>query len=151
MKECRQSSTFGLLLAALLENGVAMTLAQVAARFESVGVTSADKALASLKRCKPGRPPLYRDGDHTHIVPHDHEVDLWVFRLDLRPPRVSVPRVDPPNPAPLPSPEIALGIEDATHKFRQPRSTASSASARSCPPNVGELKADCGRPAGSCG
>jgi hypothetical protein len=59
----REANTFALLLVALLERGHPMTLAEAAMRFEEAGIAGRAHALSSLKRCKPGRPPVYRDGD----------------------------------------------------------------------------------------
>ena len=87
----REANTFALLLVALLERGQPMTLAEVAARFEQAGIAERSRALFSLQRCKPGRPPVYREGDLYHLDPHDEDLDLWVFRLGLRPPKVSRP------------------------------------------------------------
>ena len=54
---------------------------EAAERFAGAEVPAFDIALNSLKRCKPGRPPIYRDGDLYALDPYDHEADLWVFRL----------------------------------------------------------------------
>ena len=104
----REANTFALRLVALLERGESMTLAEVAIRFEQAGIAGRARALSSLKRCKPGRPPVYRDGDRYHLDPHDDDLDLWVFRLGLRPPRVA--RVEPTvrDVAPLRGPDMAL-------------------------------------------
>lgn len=104
----REANTFALLLVALLERGRPMTLAEAAIRFEEAGIAERARALSSLKRCKPGRPPIYRDGDRYHLDPHDDDLDLWVFRLGLRPPKVA--RVEPPalGATPLPGSEVAL-------------------------------------------
>ena len=104
----REANTFALLLVALLERGHPMTLADAAMRFEEAGIAWRADALSSLKRCKPGRPPVYRDGELYHLDPHDHDLDLWVFRLGLRPPKV--PRVEPPalDAEALPGPEVPL-------------------------------------------
>ena len=66
---------------------------------EVAGIAPASFALASLKKCKPARPPVYRDGDRYALDPHDDEVDHWAFRLGLRPPRAIAPR--PPRPTSL--------------------------------------------------
>jgi hypothetical protein len=58
-----------LLLVALLERGGPLTLEEAACRLEEAGVAPAHDALASLKRCKPARPPIYRDGDHAGSSP----------------------------------------------------------------------------------
>ena len=71
----REANTFALLLVALLERGESMTLADVATRFEEAGIAGRARALASLNRCKPGRPPVYRDGDRYHLDPHDDDLD----------------------------------------------------------------------------
>ena len=87
-KDQRDANYYSLLIVVLLERGEPVTLQQAAQRFEDVGVAPAAQALASLKRCKPGRAPIYRDGDRYALDPHDEQADLWVFRLGLRPPAV---------------------------------------------------------------
>jgi hypothetical protein len=91
VKDHNEANTYARLIVALLERGEEMTLPQVAKRFEEVGIADYDRALRSLQRCKPRRPPVYRDGDCYSLDPYDVELDLWVFRLGLRPPRA--PRV----------------------------------------------------------
>ena len=100
-----EANTYARLIVALLERGEPMTLAQVAARFEEAGIADEASALQSLKRCKPGRAPLYREGNRYHLNPHDQDLDLWAFRLGLRPPKR--PRVKA-KPEPLPGPEVPL-------------------------------------------
>lgn len=65
-----------------------MTLAEVARRFGEAGVAPEAATLASLKRCRPARLPVYREGDRYALDPLDDELDLWLFRLGLRPPEV---------------------------------------------------------------
>lgn len=108
VKDHREASTYACLLVALLEREEAMTLAQVARRFDEVGIASFEEALRSLKRCRPGRAPVYRDGDDYGLDPHDDELGLWVFRLGLRPPKVPPLRVVRPPPPPLPGDEVPL-------------------------------------------
>src|SRR5690606_25386556 len=55
----REANTFALLLVALLEHGQPMTLVEIAARFEQAGIADRSRALLSLRRCNPGRPPVY--------------------------------------------------------------------------------------------
>lgn len=86
----REANTFSLLLVALLERDAPMSLVEVAARFEAAGIAEHARALLSLQRCKPGRPPVYRDGELYLLDPHDDELDLWTFRLGLRPPRIAL-------------------------------------------------------------
>lgn len=81
----REAITYSLLLVALLERGEAMTLPEVAARFAKAGIADEASALASLKRCQPSRPPVYREGELYHLDPYDPDLDLWLFRLGLRP------------------------------------------------------------------
>lgn len=102
------ANTYALFLVALLERGEAMTLAEVAARLARAGVDSEERVLLSLKRCKPGRPPAYRDGDRYHLDPHDDELGLWVFRLGLRPPRVVPAPAAPVPDTPLPGDDVPL-------------------------------------------
>jgi len=78
-------------------------------RFAAAGITSiANEALASLKRCKPARAQIYRDGDVDALDPHDDEVDFWLFRLGLRPARSAPLRVAPNPSTPLPSADQPL-------------------------------------------
>ena len=109
---------YSLLIVALLERGRPITLKEAAQRFEEVGVAPRERALLSLRRCKPGRPPVYRDGESYSLDPHDDEVDLWVFRLGLRPPRAAPLRIVPPDPGPLPSPDEALTKEHLSEAWR---------------------------------
>ena len=96
VKDHREANTYSLLIVALLERGAPMTLAEVAERFATAGVAPAELALRSLQRCKPARAPVYRDGDHYALDPHDDDADLWAFRLGLRPPKVPRLSVVPP-------------------------------------------------------
>ena len=67
-----------------------MTLEDVAVRLAAAGgAQSPGDALASLRRCRPARAPIYRDGNQYALDPHDDEVNFWLFRLGLRPPRVA--------------------------------------------------------------
>ena len=108
----REANTFALLLVALLESGRPMTLREVAARFAAAGVGPEERALLSLQRCKPARPPVYRDGEHYYLDPHDDELDLWAFRLGLRPPKFARPAPPPPPPAADPGPDVPLTEEE---------------------------------------
>ena len=120
VKNAREASSYTLLLVALLERGGPMTLAEVAERFEEAGVASAEDALASLKRCRPARAPVYRDADRYALDPHDAEADLWAFRLGLRPPKVTAPLVPPePAPTPLPSPYERLTVAALDEAWRE--------------------------------
>lgn len=122
----REANTYSLLLVALLERGEPMTLVEVAARFAAAGVADEWQALRSLSRCKPGRPPVYRDGDRYSLDPHDHDLDLWMFRLGLRPPRVA--RTErPPAPPPMPSPNVPLTEEELDEAWRDASLTGWSA------------------------
>jgi hypothetical protein len=85
--QSRDISSYGLLIAALLERGGPMTLREAARRIAAAGVDDEEAMLASLKRCRPGRPPLYRNGNQYALDPHDDEAGLWAFRLGLKPPR----------------------------------------------------------------
>ena len=111
LEEARHSpdaNTYSLLIVALLERGGPLTLDEAARRFEEAGVAPARRALASLKRCKPGRPPIYREGDLYALDPHDDDTDLWAFRLGLRPAKATQLRVVRPDPGPLPTPDAPL-------------------------------------------
>jgi hypothetical protein len=109
---------YSLLIVALLERGEPITLEEAAQRFEQAGEAPADRALASLKRCKPGRPPIYRDGDLYALDPHDAEAELWAFRLGLMPPKVRALHVVRPDQGPLPSPDEPLTVAHLDDAWR---------------------------------
>lgn len=108
VKEHPEASNYTLLIVALIERGGPMTLLEVAARFAAAGVAPADEALAGLRRCRPARAPVHRDGEHYSLDPYDADADLWAFRLGLRPAKVARPVVVPPTPPPLAGPEVRL-------------------------------------------
>jgi hypothetical protein len=112
------ANTYSLLIAALLERGEPMTLEEAAERFEAAGIASASRALASLKRCRPARAPIYRDGSRYALDPHDHETDLWAFRLGLRPPKAAPLALVRPDPPPLPSPDTPLTVASLAEAWR---------------------------------
>lgn len=114
-----EANYYSLLIVVLLECGVPVTLAEAAERFAAAGVASAANALSSLKRCKPGRPPIYRDGDCYALDPHDDEADLWAFRLGLRPPKAPRVHVVRPQFAPLPPPQTPLSAAELDEAWRQ--------------------------------
>jgi len=118
VKDHRDANTYALLLVALLERGGPLTLVEVAQRLDEAGVGPAQRVLRSLQRCKPGRAPVYREGERYHLDPHDDDLALWVFRLGLRPPRVPPLRVVRPAPAPLPPPDVALTVEELEEAWR---------------------------------
>ena len=107
-KDHRDANYYGLLIVVLLERGEPVTLQQAAARFEEAGVAPAAQALASLKRCKPARPPIYRDGDWYALDPYDEQADLWAFRLGLLPPKAASLPADRPAEGPLPTVDAPL-------------------------------------------
>lgn len=109
---------YGLLLVALLERGGPLTLDEAAVRFEEAGVAPAPEALASLKRCKPARPPIYRDGDHYTLDPHDDEADLWAFRLGLRPARAVPLHVVRPDSGPPRTLDQSLTVPELDEAWR---------------------------------
>ena len=109
---------YGLLLVALLERGAPLTLEEAAVRFEEAGVAPAPEALASLKRCKPARPPIYRDGEHYSLDPHDDEADLWAFRLGLRPARAVPLHVVRPDSGPPRTSDQPLTVAELDEAWR---------------------------------
>lgn len=118
-KHSPDANYYSLLIVALLERGKPITLEEAAKRFQEAGVAPADRALSSLKRCKPGRPPIYRDGDLYALDPHDDEADLWAFRLGLRPPKAGALPVARPDPLPLPTPEQPLTLAQLDEAWRE--------------------------------
>ena len=106
-KDHREANYYRLLLVFLLERGEPVTLREAAQRFEEAGVAPAVHALASLKRCKPGRAPIYRDGDRYALDPHATEAEFLLWRLDLRPSNTAS-SPDRPAPEPLPTVDAPL-------------------------------------------
>lgn len=117
-KDAPDANYYSLLIVALLERGQPMTLPEVAERLEKAGVAPRRSALASLKRCKPGRAPVYRDGDLYSLDPYDDETDLWAFRLGLRPPKTASLRVVRDAPVPLPDPDSAITLAQLEEAWR---------------------------------
>lgn len=110
---------YSLLLVALLERGEPMTLEEVATRFAAAGVArTREEALVSLKRCKPARAPIYRDGDLYALDPHDDEVSFWLFRLGLRPARGAPLRTIQHSYGPLPSTDYPVTIAALDEAWR---------------------------------
>src|SRR5260370_918208 len=118
-KERADANYYSLLIVTLLERGEPITLEEAARRFEAAGIAPAGRALASLKRCKPARPPIYRDGNLYALDPFDDEVDLWAFRLGLRPATVPELRIGRPDPDPLPSPDVPLTVAALDEAWRE--------------------------------
>lgn len=99
--------------------GIAVARLETTARFERAGIAPAGAALASLKRCKPGRAPIYRDGDLYALDPHDAETELWAFRLGLRPRDARLLPVVARDPGPLPSIDEPLTPEALDEAWRE--------------------------------
>lgn len=118
-RSSHDANYYSLLLVALLERGEPITLEEAARRFENAGVAPANEALASLKRCKPARPPIYRDGIHYALDPHDDEADLWAFRLGLQPPRIAPLHAVRPDPGPARPPDHRLTIAELDEAWRE--------------------------------
>ena len=114
----RDANYYSLLIVALLERGEPITLEEAAKRFEEAGVAAADRALASLKRCRPARSPIYRDGDLYALDPHDDELDLWAFRLGLRPPKAAPLELVAPETGPLPPLDEPLTVAALDEAWR---------------------------------
>jgi hypothetical protein len=111
-----EPTMFSLLVVALLERGAPMTLAEVAERLEAAGVAPAPHALRALKKSRPARDPVYRDGDRYGLDPHSDELDLLAFQLGLRPPRWEP--LPPPPARPRPSPDHPLTIDELDEGWR---------------------------------
>ncbi|HEX4452470.1 MAG TPA: hypothetical protein VH143_16450 [Kofleriaceae bacterium] len=110
----REASTYSLMIVSLLEHGRPMTLDEIARELVAAGAAEhVDDARRSLQRCRPARAPVYRDGDLYALDPHDAELDLWAFRLGLRPPRVARPEPAPPPPRPPVTQRLTVAELDA--------------------------------------
>ena len=112
------ANTYALLIVALLERGEPLTLPAVAARFAQARIFDERRALLSLSRCRPARAPVYRDGDRYALDPHDSELDLWVFRLGLRPPKVARPAPPPADVRPLPGADVPLSSSELDEAWK---------------------------------
>ena len=117
-KDHRDANYYSLLIVVLLERGEPVTLREAAQRFEEAGVAPAAQALASLQRCKPGRAPIYRDGDRYALDPHDAQADLWAFTLGLRPPMAASLPANRPAPEPLPTVDAPLTVAHLDEAWR---------------------------------
>ncbi|MEZ4410287.1 MAG: hypothetical protein R3A52_27980 [Polyangiales bacterium] len=113
-----EANSYTLLIVALLEHGAPMTLAEVAARLVDAGVGELATVTRSLQRCRPARAPVYRDGDRYALDPRDDELDLWAFRLGLRPPKVSPQPRSPREPEPVPDADVPLTNAELDEAFR---------------------------------
>jgi len=119
VKDHPEANTYGFLIVALLERGAPMTLVEAARRFEEAGIAPASRALESLQRCKPGRPPIYRDGDIYALDPHNEEAGRWAFRLGLRPPKVAAQPIAVPDLRPLPPLDRPPAIAELREAWRE--------------------------------
>ena len=126
-KDHRDANYYSLLIVVLLERGEPVTLREAAQRFEEAGVAPAAQALASLQRCKPGRAPVYRDGDRYALDPHDAQADLWAFTLGLRPPMAASLPANRPAPEPLPTVDAPLTTAHLDEAWRGGLPSGSSA------------------------
>ncbi len=116
--QSRDASSFSLLIAVLLERGGPVTLEEASQRMAAAGIGHEDALLASLKRCRPGRPPIYRHGDQYALDPYNDETDLWAFRLGLKPPRAPTAKSQA-EPKPLPGPDKPLTLEELNEAWRR--------------------------------
>jgi len=119
--QSHDACSYSLLIAVLLERGGPVTLEQAAQRIAAATGNAVKDVLASLKRCKPARPPIYRNGDSYELDPHDDETDLWAFRLGLRPPKRPPMHVNEPvtKRVPLPGPDEPLTLDELSEAWRR--------------------------------
>ena len=117
-KDHPEANYYCLLIVFLLERGEPVTLQEAAERFEEAAVAPAAQALASLQRCKPGRAPIYRDGDFYALDPHDAETDLWAFRLGLQRSQAATLPMDRPASTPLPTVAAPLTVAHLDDAWR---------------------------------
>lgn len=119
LKGHRQANTYALLITALLERGCPMTLMEVANRFDAARISPVDSALRSLQRCRPARAPAFRDGDFYALDLRDEELDFWIFRLGLRPPRVASTKTRKPQAEALLGPEVPLTVDELVEAWQE--------------------------------
>lgn len=119
--QSRDANYYALLIAVVLEHGGPVSLDQAAQRMAAAGVGDAESVLDSLKRCRPARPPIYRNGDVYELDPHNDEADLWAFRLGLRPPKTPPLRVieSETEREPLPGTEEPLTIDELAEAWQR--------------------------------
>ncbi len=110
-------NNFALLVAALLERGAPMTLHQVASRASEAGLGDALSILLALERCRPGRAPVFRDGNRYALDPLDPAIRFWPMRLGVDP-RLNAPRA-PRAIEPTPPEEVPLSVAELTEAWRQ--------------------------------
>lgn len=127
VKDHPEASSYSLLIVALIERGGPMTLPEVAARFAAAGVATAEEALAALRRCRPARPPVHRDGEHYSLDPYDDDADLWAFRLGLRPAKVARAPIERPAAPPLSGPDIRLTAAELDEAWKDVALVSASA------------------------
>ena len=127
----------------------------------------------ALRRCRPARVPVYRDGELYALDPYDDKLDLWAFRFGLRPPKVQSPAVmpprmeappasdssssapslsipshpDPPQAYPLPGPEVPLTIEELEQAWRDANLYSNWSSQRVALAVIGHASGGAERPA----
>jgi len=73
----KEASTWARFLVTLIAEGGPLTLEQAAERFAAAGLGMRAEALGALKRCEPGRIPVYRHGERYFLDRHDREADMW--------------------------------------------------------------------------
>lgn len=117
----RDACSYSLLIAVLLERGGPVTLEEAAQRIAAAGDGNASSVLQSLKRCRPARPPIYRNGDQYALDPHDDETGLWAFRLGLKPPKSPPMAAVAPvaRQAPVRGPEEPLTLDELAEAWRR--------------------------------
>jgi hypothetical protein len=111
----RDLNTYGWLILTLLEWGCPMTLREVAERLAQLGLGRAEDLDLSLRRCKPARDPVYREGDIYALDCQSPEMRSWVFRLNLRP---RPPQPSPPPAVPLKGDEDPLTVDELKEAWR---------------------------------
>ena len=121
VKDHPEANTYALMIVALLERGGPMTLPEVAERFAQAGIAPAIDAMLSLERCRPARPPVYRDGERYALDPHDDDLDLWAFLLGLRPAKGPITPLWPKEGEalpPLPGLDVPLTVAELDEAWR---------------------------------
>lgn len=111
---------FHLMIAALIEHGGPMPRADIARRLAQAGLAyDGDDLERSLEKAWHGLAPVYRDPAGRFALDlSSRELDLLLFMIGLRPPRVA-PVPEPPRAEPTPvGDDVALSANEVETAFR---------------------------------
>jgi hypothetical protein len=106
----RTATRFSLMVAALLEADRPLTMREICERFEAAGIASAAVALASLRKARPERSPVYKVGELYELDVKDDEMFFQLCDAGLQPPRPA--RVAAPSAPIEADPTVPVSIAE---------------------------------------